>query len=159
MKGDTDFNEALATAVGEHGARLWLKSKGRVTELAIYDRRQRLKRRIVDAILDTKAELGHLYARTAGDPVDQRRAMKTAAFTRLRDKAAVLRAEAGVSLRKPPSLLNNASLNSVAAYYTLLPGFERLLKECGSVPAFLERIGEMKPLSRQERRALLRGVR
>ena len=150
-----EVNEALATAVGEHGARLWLKSKGRTHDLALYDRRQRLKRQIIAAILKTKGELQELYARTAADPVEQRRAMKTAAFTRLRDEAARLRATAGVTLRKPPALLNNASLNSVAAYYTLLPGFERLLAECGSVPAFLHHVRGMKPLSREQRRAQL----
>ena len=56
--------------------------------------------------------------------------------------------------RKPLELLNNAGLNSVATYYDMLPGFERMLRECGgSVPEFLRRMEAMKPLSKDVRRA------
>ena len=53
-------------------------------------------------------------------------------------------------------LTNNAGLNSVAAYYAMLPGFERLIAaEHGDIPAFLRRAEAMKPLTKEQRRALL----
>lgn len=156
LKGDTDFNEALATAVGEAGARLWLKSKGRLADLEIYNRRHQLQRDIIAAILRTRNELGRLYARSANTPPDQLRALKTAALARLRDEARRLRIAAGVQLPHRVPLLNNAGLNSVAAYYELLPGFERLINaEHGDIPAFLRHAETMKPLSKEQRRALL----
>lgn len=155
LRGDTDFNEALATAVGEHGARLWLRSKGRTRDLAVYDRQLRLKRRIIGEILRTRDSLTKLYAATEHLPAEERRKLKTAAFTALRQKAAALRAEEGVVLARQPPLLNNATLNSVAAYYTLLPGFEKHLQHAGSVPAFLAAMERLKSLSKSQRREVL----
>jgi len=156
LKGDTDFNEALATAVGEAGARLWLKSKGRLADLDIYNRRHRLQRAIITAILRTRQELDALYKQHQNVPPDKLRALKSAVLTRLRDEARRLRTAAGV-LRPPRvPLLNNAGLNSVAAYYELLPGFERLIKAAhGDIPNFLRRAEAMKPLTKEQRLALL----
>ncbi len=156
LKGDTDFNEALATAVGEAGARLWLKSKGRLADLEIYNRRNRLQRDIITAMLRTRGELRDLYAQHPSTPPDKLRALKTATLTRLRNEARRLRIAAGVQHPPRMPMLNNAGLNSVAAYYELLPGFERLIKaDHGSIPAFLRRAEAMKPLSNEQRRALL----
>ncbi len=156
LKGDTDFNEALATAVGEAGARLWLKSKGRLTDLDSYNREHRLHRDIIAAMLSTREDLSRLYAQHAGSPPDKLRAFKTAAFSRLRDEARGLRIAACVPLPHRMPLVNNAGLNSVAAYYAMLPGFERLIAaENGDIPAFLRRAEAMKPLTKEQRRALL----
>ena len=156
LKGDTDFNEALATAVGEAGARLWLKSKGRLADLDSYNRDHRLQRDIIAAMLRMREELSRLYAQHAGSHPDNLRALKAAAFTRLREEARRLRIAAGVQPPHRVSLLNNAGLNSVAAYYAMLPGFERLIAaEDGDIPAFLRRAEAMKPLTKEQRRALL----
>ena len=156
LKGDTDFNEALATAVGEAGARLWLKSKGRLADLENYNRRHRLQRDITAAILRTRNDLDSLYTQHHDAPPDTVRALKAAVLNRLREEARRLRTGAGV--QRPPRvpLLNNARLNSVAAYYALLPGFERMIRtDHGDIPAFLRRVEAMKPLTKQQRRALL----
>lgn len=155
LRGDTDFNEALATAVGEYGARRWLQSKGLTRDLAVYDRQLRLKRRIIQEILRTRDVLTQLYTATKNLPAEERRKLKTAAFTALRQKAAALHAEEGVVLARQPPLLNNAALNSVAAYYTLLPGFEKHLQHAGCMPAFLIAMERLKSLSKAERRASL----
>ena len=156
LSGDTDFNEALATAVGEAGARLWLQSKDRLADLEIYNRRHRLQHDIISAMLRTREELSRLYAQHRHTPPDKLRALKTAALTRLRDEARRLRIAAGVRIPHRVPLLNNAGLNSVAAYYELLPGFERQIEAVhGSIPAFLLRAEAMKPLTKEQRRALL----
>jgi len=152
LKGDTDFNEALATAVGEAGARQWLRSRGRLTDLAAYERKLRHQRAAVAAILRTRAELAETYARHAGESPPQLRARKAAAFARLEARLRALRTAAGIrASRLPPVDWNNATLNTVAAYYELLPGFERLLAGCrGHIPAFLTRVEEMKLRSTKE---------
>ena len=154
LQGDTDFNEALATAAGQAGARQWLRAKGRLADLQQYERKLRLQRAIIAAILRTRAALQETYARHAGESAPRLRALKSAAFTRLHQEAVRLRTAAGLTERHAPSLLNNALLNSVAAYYSLLPGFERLLRHGGgSVPAFLQTVEGMKGLSKEARRA------
>ena len=157
LKGDTDFNEALATAVGESGARQWLRSKHRTRDLSVYEKQLRLKHRIIAEVLRTKSALSRLYTDHAGESPEWLRREKTAHFSALRDKAGRLRAAAGVVLPRPPPLMNNAGLNSVAAYYTLVPALERKLREAGSVPAFLSRMKTLKALSPEERRAWLDG--
>ncbi len=154
LSGDTDFNEALATAVGEAGARQWLRSQGRMAELAAYDRKLRLQRDAVAAVLETRARLGEIYTHEADEGPEHLRRRKAGAFARLQNRLQQLRTAAGVrSLRIPLTDWNNAALNTVAAYYDLLPGFERLLASCGgSIPAFLSRVEEMRAWSRGERR-------
>jgi predicted aminopeptidase len=51
---------------------------------------------------------------------------------------------------------NNARLNTVATYYDLVPGFERLLqREHGDLHAFYAEVAKMRHLSKEERRARL----
>lgn len=153
LKGDTDFNEALATAAGETGAKQWLRAKGRLKDLDQYERKLKLERAIITAILNTRSELDEIYTHHAGESAERLRELKTGAFVRLRTEAQRLREKAGVKQRHQASLLNNASLNSVAAYYTMLPGFERLMEECGAnVPEFLRRVETMKGMAKEERR-------
>jgi multidrug efflux pump subunit AcrA (membrane-fusion protein) len=50
------------------------------------------------------------------------------------------------------AILNNARLNTIAAYYTLVPGFERLLKQHhGNLEAFHREVAAMRELSDEER--------
>jgi predicted aminopeptidase len=154
LKGDTDFNEALATAVGEAGARQWLRSQGRHAELTAYERKLRLQRAAVAAVLQTRAELAEIYTHEADDGKQRLRVRKADAFARLRARLRQLRAAAGGrSTQLPVMEWNNATLNTVAAYYELLPGFERLLAQSGnSIPRFLEQVEAMKSWSKEKRR-------
>jgi predicted aminopeptidase len=168
LSGDTDFNEALATAVGEEGASRWLRSKGRLAELKTYNDQRHFQREIVSIVLKTRERLKHLYAEHSGDPVEKLRALKTAELLKmkaegrkLRERAAGTPVMAKPDLKPPPStkLANNATLNSISAYYTLLPGFENLLRRVhGDLEQFFQRVEAMKPLSKEERRGALMGV-
>jgi len=157
LKGDTDFNEALATAAGEAGAKQWLRSRGRLADLEKYERKLRLQRSLVSAALRTRTELAEIYTHHADEGPERLRALKAAAFARLSAKARSLRSFSWVSTPSPPARkANNATLNMLAAYYTMLPGFERLLAESGhSIPAFLARVEQMQQLPKEERRALV----
>jgi len=55
--GDTDFNEAYATTVGEHGARQWLRSKGEAALIEQYNTSLRRNDEFVALIAGTRTRL------------------------------------------------------------------------------------------------------
>ncbi len=180
LSGDTDFNEAFATAVGQEGARRWLRARGRMKELAQYEKEMRVEREFIKLVLETREEMKKLFApqrgKRAGDGKPPRpiredsdaasisldqimksaRQEKQAVFTRLRERALTLDARHGGSLKierwfKKP--VNNARLATVSSYYEMLPGFEALLKQRdGELELFMADIGAMRRLKHDDRR-------
>ncbi len=158
LPGDTDFNEALATAVGREGARRWLRARGRQAELAEYERDLRTEHALVGEVLRSRAELQALYARRDLDEAARRQG-KQAAFDRLRQRLQALnRRQAGALaldrwFAKP---VNNARLNTLAAYHDLVPGFEALLRRHGGdLPAFYRAVAALRWQPAEQRRAFL----
>jgi predicted aminopeptidase len=156
IPGDTDFNEAFATANGEAGVRLWLRSKGRMKELAAYEAHVKRERTMIRLALETREELKRLYA-AEKEPVEKKRALLTRLQDRLRamgvkDKATNV--QTGQDLK---IVWNNARLNTIATYHALVPGFEKLLREAGGDPeAYYREVEKMKTMSKAERRRILR---
>src|SRR5437773_522045 len=60
-RGDTDFNEAFATTVGQEGARRWLRSKGDTNAFDHYEAELRRNNQFVHLIMNARLELGTLY--------------------------------------------------------------------------------------------------
>src|SRR6266850_2567436 len=143
-RGDTDFNEAFATTVGQEGARRWLLAKGDTNAFESYEAELKRNNDFVRLVMDARQELETLYGdeRTeAGKikasknprqiPPDQLRERKKVVFEKLRNSYAQVKAEWGGNGEYDHFFsrqLNNAQLNSVAAYYDLVPGFVQLLK-------------------------------
>lgn len=143
---DTDFNEAFATAVGEEGARRWLTAQGDAKAPAAYEQHLHRHAQFVALILRTREELKQVYGEESGhkphrhpapgsEPlVAAKRAGKAAALARLRAQYNQLKASwggyAGYDswFQRP---LNNAQLNTVATYYTLVPAFQHMLANHG----------------------------
>lgn len=158
LPGDSDFNEAFATANAEAAVRRWLLAKGDRAALARYETALAKDRDIVALLLATREKLRQVYARHDLSPA-QMRAHKAGVLTQLHaGYLEIRRRHHGDSLydeafTKP---WNNARLNTVATYYDLVPGFERLLRqEHGDLHAFYAAVGKMKHLSKEERRARL----
>jgi predicted aminopeptidase len=160
LRGDTDFNEAFATTVGEAGARLWLKSKGDTQALAQYEAGLEKDREIIRLLLRTRERLARLYGDTTQSAETMRRE-KAAVF------AGMLRTHAGIRQRwrgeshydrnfdRP---WNNARLNTAATYYDLVPGFERMLRAGGGDwESFYAAVEGMRGMNDVERRAVLKG--
>lgn len=131
LSGDTDFNEAFATAVGQEGARRWLRSQDRLPELAAYEKALRVERDFITLALQTRAELKCAY----DSPSQNLRAeRKKAILEKFRQRALGLDQQQGGTLKiqhwfdKP---VNNARLATLSTYFELLPGFEALLKQNG----------------------------
>jgi predicted aminopeptidase len=128
IAGNTDFNEAFATAVAEEGVRRWLSSIGDARELERYELATQRQRDFMKLVAHTRLELEALYQQSKDPSI--RRAAKVDIISRMRnDYATVKQSWNGYSgydswFSKP---VNNAQLNSVAEYYDLVPKFERLL--------------------------------
>lgn len=165
--GDTDFNEAYATTVGETGARQWLRSKGDAAGLKEYNASLHRNDQFVALIAETRARLIKLYGDTLDEdggvtaaphpplPADQLQAGKTQILQDLRERYARLKTEWGGFGGYDDWFaedLNNAKLNSVATYYDLVPAFERLLAlHGGNWEEFykaVERLARMKKAER-----------
>jgi predicted aminopeptidase len=155
LSGDTDFNEAFATAVGQEGARRWLRACGRMKELAQYEKEARVEREFIKLVLETREELKGIYDRTYRIR-ETELLQKNNTFSRLRQRALALDARHGGSLKierwfKKP--VSNARLATVSSYYEMLPGFEALLKQRGGdLEHFMADIGAMRRLKHDDRR-------
>ncbi len=154
LRGDTDFNEAFATAVGQEGARRWLRANGRLKELAQYEKELRVEREFVKLALQTRDELKKVYALTYRSR-EAELLQKKAVFARFRKRAEILDQRFGGSLKidrwfKKP--VNNARLATLSTYYDLLPGFEALLKRYGGdLERFFTDVESMRKLKHAER--------
>ncbi|MCI0535253.1 MAG: aminopeptidase [Verrucomicrobiales bacterium] len=143
-RGDTDFNEAFATAVAEEGLRRWLRAKSDAAALAKARTDWVRKRQFVDLVSKTRARLREVYdEKEAGAgplaldlqlSLSAKRSVKEQLFDELRRDYERLKNEWGGYDRYDAwfrSSLNNAKLNTVDTYYKLVPAFQDLLQSQG----------------------------
>jgi len=174
-RGDTDFNEAFATTVGQEGARRWLRAKGDESACQKYQAELRRTQQFANLIKTTRERLEALYGdertetgnlravkKQRASPLRQLREQKQRVLTRLRQEYAHLKAQWGGNadyddwFAEP---LNNAQLNSVAAYYDLVPGFESLLNQNGGdLEKFYEAADRLAREPKPERDRWLRAL-
>lgn len=155
LQGDTDFNEAFATAVGQEGARRWLKARGRLKDLAQYERDLRAERAFVNLALATRAELKKIYAAT-DESSESELSQKQAVLERFKNRAITLDQRHQGSMRierwfKKP--VNNARLATLSTYFEMLPGFEALLRRGGGyLETYFAEVESMRQLTVAARR-------
>jgi predicted aminopeptidase len=171
-RGDTDFNEAFATTVGEEGARRWLRACRDPGMLAKYERALERHYEFVGLVSRTRKRLEAVYGDTRGEDGELRptrrgvgdetelEPKKRKVFDGLMREYEALKAGWGGDPAYDNWFsrdLNNAKLNSVAAYYDLVPGFRALLDhEKGDLKAFYSAAEKLAKRPRKERRELLR---
>ena len=170
--GDTDFNEAFATLVGEEGTRRWLQSKCDVTLLEQYNAALAREQQFVHLTMATRARLASIYGETLdqngnvtgttrpqASPEELRRD-KQSAFDDLRRQYAELKAQWGGYSGYDDWFahdLNNAKLNTVANYYDYVPGFQRLLaNNAGDLEKFYSAAERLSKEPIEQRHAQLR---
>jgi predicted aminopeptidase len=174
--GDTDFNEAFATTVGQEGARRWLRAKGDAAAGEKYLGELRCNNEFVHLIMAARQQLEALYGdeRTTGGeieattknrahPPERLRPQKQQILDRLQQEYARLKtAQRGGDSRYDEWFahgINNAKLNSVAAYYDLVPGFERLLELTGGdLEQFYQVAHQLAKAPKKERDERLRAL-
>jgi len=165
VAGDTDFNEAFATAVAEEGLRRWMESRRDPEAAARHRAEIHRTAQFVKLVNEARVKLEAIYTPelSPGAPPEQRslieihkRREKQRIVDELRQGYAQLKAEWGG--RKDydawfAQSLNNAQLNTVDTYYNLVPAFRDLLREhAGNLEAFYEAaaaLGRLKPEERQ----------
>ena len=173
--GDTDFNEAFATCVGEEGARRWLKAKGSAAELERYAAHLRRNGQFVRLVMTTRARLEALYGdavseggrvkatqKKLGVPAADLRRQKEQILAQMKNDYAGLKAGwdgnnefDGWFERR----ISNATLNSVAAYYDLVPGFDQLLaRNGGDLEKFYAAAKALSKQARKERHGTVRAL-
>jgi predicted aminopeptidase len=130
IAGDTDFNEALATFVSMEGVRRWYLASGAPQGYDRYKAGLEQDHQFVDLITATRAQLQEVYTDPKlSDP--EKLTRKQQIITDLRARHNALKASWG---GKSPfdewfaEPINNAKLNTISAYYDLVPAFAALLR-------------------------------
>ena len=127
-RNDTTFNESFAVVVEEEGVRRWLEAEGRSAELESFRSAQARKRQFAARVKQARLRLAEVYG--SGAPREKMIEAKSEAFERLRA------AYPGIVPAEP----SNAFLVSIALYSELVPAFEQLLAESGSLERFYQRV-------------------
>ena len=173
--GDTDFNEAFATTVGQEGARRWLRAKGDQAACEKYQAELVRTRLFAHLIANTRGRLEALYRdeRTPQGQIkatrknravapEELRQQKQQILNRLQQEYTQLKAQWGGYLEYDAWFagpVNNAQLNSVAAYYDLVPSFERLLElNGGDLEKFCQAAKRLVHEAKAERHRRLRSL-
>jgi predicted aminopeptidase len=155
IPGDTDFNEAFATANGQEGVRRWMRSKNNLSGLREYEANLEKSRDAVHLMLRTREKLKAVYACTYRS-VETERLAKQRVFDDMLKEAGAVSPHARININHAPKVWNNARLNTVATYFTMVPGFERLLKEkSGDLEAFHHEVASMRKLNNEQRMKIL----
>ena len=159
VSGDTDFNEAYATASGQEGVRQWLRAKGDTAALAKYESDLKEFGRILALLRSTRTRLDALYAQEGKIPEADMRKQKEAIFNDTRNAYAAMKrrgeCDDGYD-RLFGQQLNNARLTALATYYDLVPAFHRLYEQQGrDWEKFHQAVEAMKPLTKSARREKL----
>ena len=137
-KDDTTFNESFAVAVEEEGVRRWLEAEGRTAELVAFRATQERRREFAERVSQTRERLAAVYAMSLSR--EELAEHKRGEWARLRAAYPGLPAEP-----------NNAFLASIAVYTELVPAFQRVLAESGSLEAFYKRVKQLAKSERSER--------
>lgn len=128
--GDTAFNEAFATAVGQEGVKLWLKMKS-PQKLASYEEYLYKRAQFLELLLSSSKELQRLYAQELEQNVMDKK--KLAIYAGLDKEYTRLKLSWHGDNRydawfdKP---VNNARLALVGLYHQSVPLFVALFKRC-----------------------------
>ena len=174
-RGDTDFNEAFATTVGQEGTRRWLKNKGDHAGLDAYLAHLHRNDKFVHLVMDARRQLESLYGdqrspdgqilrkqKDQTTPEANLRQQKQNILQNLKIEYQQLRAQWGEDPEYDnwfSHQLNNAHLNSVAAYYDLVPAFEELLAENGGdLEKFYTEADRLAKKPKEKRHAALRAL-
>jgi predicted aminopeptidase len=154
VPGDTDFNEAFATANAAEGVRRWFLAASNAPAYERYRAGLEKDRQFVDIIKAARAQLQTVY----GDPKlsdDAKLARKQDIIAQLRAKHTELKDSWGGNspfdkwFNEP---INNAKLNTISAYYDLVPAFNALLSaNGGDLEKFYEAVARLGKLSLPER--------
>ena len=157
IPGDTDFNEAFATAVSLEGVRRWFAAAGHPDEYQRYRTALKHDSQFVQLILVTRRRLEAVYADGSLSDAEKLH-RKQDIIDQMRREYAQLKGEWGRGdydgwFKRP---INNARLDIVSTYYDLVPAFEGLLRtNNGDFDKFYAAVAALGKLPPDQRHAAL----
>jgi predicted aminopeptidase len=173
-RGDTDFNEAYATTVGQEGARRWLRASGKTNLLESYTVALQRNGQFVHLIMSTREELQTVYGDTLDEdgkvkaakippmPPAQLKAGKERVFADLHSNYEKLKLSWGGYSGYDDWFaheMNNAKLNTIANYYDFLPAFQWVLElNGGDMEKFYVEVERLSKMDKKERHQWLRDL-
>ena len=162
ISGDTEFNEAFATAVAEEGLRRWLVEKNDSVALEKYQAELKRKKQFVQLIQSTRDRLRLIYENSR--LVDSaKREQKQLVFQQLQENYAKLKAKWGGHSGYDEwfaATVNNAKLNTVATYYDLVPAFHQLIQSHnGDLKTFFAGMKHFTKMSKETRHEALAAIK
>jgi predicted aminopeptidase len=157
---DTTFNESFATAVERIGGGLWLEKHGTTGQREEAARSEQRRQEFRALTLRYRGELDKLYRGAENDAA--KTVAKAALMAALRTEYLTLKQGAWGGFAGYDGWFeraNNASFGVLAAYYELVPGFERLFEREGrDFTRFYAAVRELAALPKEPRRAQLAGL-
>lgn len=160
LAGDTDFNEAFATMVAEEGVRRWFAAAGTPLAFEVFMKDVREQNDFVALVLSTRNDLQKVYvdAHLSDALKLQRKAEEIGEmrihFAKLKESWGVKKSGYDHWFAEP---VNNAQLNTVAAYYDLVPAFQALLRaNGGDLEKFYAAVGGLARMPLDKRHQALR---
>ena len=169
LKGDTDFNEAFATAVAREGVRRWLRAQGKEKDAADYEILVARQDAFLGLIMRTRKRLEGMYREVGGEDLrdiserrrEEMRRRKAELFAELEANYETLKASwnGGVHFdRWFDWPVNNARLNAESTYHQWVPAFENLLTGVNrDLPEFFKQVQALGKLPEEQRQATLAG--
>ncbi len=160
VPGDTEFNESLATAVSEEGVRRWCQASNRQAVYERYLLSLGHEKDFAQLVIAARDRLKAVYKDPQlSDPAKLER--KNQIIGQLRADYAALKKhwghkESGYDhwFAEP---INNAKLNTVSAYFDLVPCFHAMLRASGgNLDDFFHAVEQLAKLPLKQRHAALR---
>lgn len=151
LKGNSAFNEAFATVVGEHGTLKWLRDNNS-PDVSKYETLMTVRNDFSAFIDSYKQRLGEVYKSTQSD--QEKRQLKQAAQTAMQQSYETLVKDKWQGKRWYGNWMkvapNNARLAAFSTYRELVPAFERLLESCeGDYSRFYKVVAKQKGLGKE----------
>jgi predicted aminopeptidase len=160
VAGDSQFNEAFASAVEEVGVERWLERFGNQSMRDGYARYKSRKHDFLALLMKYRKALEQNYA-LVDRSAAQKRAVKARLFQELKDEYQVLKGNWGGYAgydRFFEQPLSNAHLASIATYEDFVPAFRTMLRRDGSFPRFYQSVKRLAELDRSDRHRILKAL-
>ncbi len=146
IKGDSRFNEAFASAVGEQGAIRWMQLTNRTEMLEEYRQRLSVRDDFIVLINTAKERLQEIYESESS--LAEKKQKKQMVFEQMRQEHQRLIVDKWGGKkwysRWFSEPINNARLVSIATYRDLVPEFLLLFNRCeNNFPRFYEKVRQI----------------
>ncbi len=157
VKGDSSFNEAFAQAIQQEGVKRWLQQEQDQQTWDAYQQGLKQQRIFHQLLFNTRNQLQALYDQPSLQNIERRRKKQLileaaqARFADLRD-AGILDKRFDRWMARG---LNNARLASLATYYDLLPGLQRLIASCPDLNSFYQQVEILSQKPKKQRHLAL----